>query len=222
MATLIIILVIVGVIAYFRLSGDPKAIKLLYKDKTPDQKTVIRYFTVEGCLKKKVTDATFDEILAKNNPDLKERAMAKIGLDEDELKEIDPVCYTGFIFDNDAYSKLGEDNKWRSSKWQVSWLFFSSTQVYLYQRTISLDEKKEKERTEEFFYKDIVNFSTLSESKEVKVWVKGLEQRKQVDTTELKIVVPGDSFYCAIRTVDDTVERSVQGMKAKLREKKNA
>ena len=35
------------------------------------------------------------------------------------------------------------------------------------------------------------------------------------------LVVPGDKFYCSMEQNDYT-ERAIQGMKAKLREKKNA
>lgn len=169
-----------------------------------------------------MSDAEYDAFVAKTIPDLKQRGMDKIGLDEDQLKEIEPVHFEGFVFDNDSYQKKGKDDKWRSSKYEVAWLFFSDTQVYLYQKTMSFDERKEKENTEEYFYKDITNFSTVSETKEVKQqgW-NGKETTVNVDTTQFKLVVPGDSFFCAMKQNEYT-ESAVQGMKAKLREKKQS
>lgn len=217
---IVIIIIAVFVIAwqiYSKLFRDPANVRAAYAGTTPEQKEVIRYFLVDGCMRKKMSDAEYDAFIGKSVPSLKQRGMDKIGLDEDQLKEIEPVHFEGYVFDRDSYVKKGEDGLWRSSKYEVTWLFFSDTQVYLYKKTMSFDEKKEKERTEEYFYKDITNFSTVSESKEIKR--KG--EKFQVDTTEFKLVVPGDSFLCAMEQNDYT-ESAIQGMKAKLREKKQA
>ena len=217
MVVVIILVLVVAWWIYSKFFRDPAYIRESYKGKTPEQKEVIRYFLVDGCMRKKMSDAEYDAFVAQAIPDLRKRGMDKIGLDEDQLKEIEPVHFEGFVFDKDSYIKKGEDNLWRSSKYEVSWLFFSDTQVYLYKKTMSLDEKKEKERTEEYFYKDITNFSTLSESKTIERDGETI----QVDTTEFRLVVPGDSFLCAMDQNEYT-EGAIQGMKAKLREKKQA
>lgn len=218
MAIVIIIAVLViAWMVYSKLFRDPANVRAAYEGKTPEQKEVIRYFLVDGCMRKKMSDAEYDAFIGKSVPSLKQRGMDKIGLDEDQLKEIEPVHFEGYVFDKDSYVKKGEDGLWRSSKYEVAWLFFSDTQVYLYKKTMSFDEKKDKERTEEYFYKDITNFSTVSESKEVE----REGEKFQVDTTEFKLVVPGDSFFCAMEQNDYT-ESAIQGMKAKLREKKQA
>lgn len=124
-----------------------------------------------------------------------------------------------------TFNKWGKDRKWRSSAYQISWIFFSDTQVYVYQYTFNMDEDGKKESTEEYFYKDITNFSTSSDTveKEVleKVSCKGeaTYTRKNVDSNRFAMVVPGDKFYCSMEQSDYT-ERAIQGMKAKLREKK--
>ena len=83
-----------------------------------------------------------------------------------------------------------------------------------------------KERTEEYFYKDITNFSTLSETveKETPEAVGCLNNkiewnRKNVDYNQFAVIVPGDKFLCSTED-SEYVEASVQGLKAKLREKK--
>ena len=45
--------------------------------------------------------------------------------------------------------------------------------------------------------------------------------RKNIDTQDFAIVVPGDKYICAARQ-DESVETAIRAMKAKLREKKNA
>lgn len=216
---LISLLWLVGIF-YLLFVMDPLWIKMTYRGKTAEQKAVIRYFLVRGLFRKKMSDAEFDSFVLKSVPDLKQTAMDKIGLDEDQLKEIEPVHFEGFVFDKESYQKKGKDKLWRSSKYEVAWLFFSDNQIYIYKKTFSLHEKKDKEITVEYFYKDITNFSTSSEYHEVKMHNKfGKITTVDVDTQMFKLVVPGDSFLCAM-TQSEYVENAIQGMKAKLREKK--
>ena len=176
-----------------------------------------------------MTDAEYDAMVrAKlNSMDVKKKALAKIGLDESQVNEIEPVHFEGFLFDErNAYALLGKDRVWRSSAYQISWIFFSDTQVYVYQYTFNMDEDGKKEATEEYFYKDITNFSTVSDSVEKEVvdkvscTGKTTYVRKSVDSNRFALVVPGDKFYCSMEQSDYT-ERAIQGMKAKLREKKS-
>lgn len=200
------------------------------KGRTPDQQKVIKYFYgAGGCLSKGLTDEEYDAMLkAKlNSMNIKAKALNKIGLDESQVNEIEPVHFEGYLFDDkNAFALLGKDRTWRSSAYQVSWIFFSDTQVYVYQYTFNMDEDGKKETTEEYFYKDITNFSTASDSveKEVvdKVSCTGKTTyiRKNVDSNRFALVVPGDKFYCSMEQNDYT-ERAIQGMKAKLREKKS-
>ena len=204
--------------------------KRALKGRTPDQQKVIKYFYGSGgCLSHKLTDAEYDAMVrAKvNSMDVKKKALAKIGLDESQVNEIEPVHFEGFLFDErNAYALLGKDRVWRSSAYQISWIFFSDTQVYVYQYTFNMDEDGKKEATEEYFYKDITNFSTVSDSVEKEVvdkvscTGKTTYVRKSVDSNRFALVVPGDKFYCSMEQSDYT-ERAIQGMKAKLREKKS-
>ena len=90
-----------------------------------------------------------------------------------------------------------------------------------------MDEEGKKEHTEEYFYKDITNFSTTSDTVEKEVpEVSGCNNNveyvmKSVDYTRFALVVPGDKLYCSMDQSDE-YEAAIQGMKAKLREKKNA
>jgi hypothetical protein len=226
MIGLIIALLIIGAIVYFVKSGDSSAVKKLYKGRTKEQKDVIRYFLVDGCLAKTISDAEYDAMLRRkvDNLKLRERAINKIGLDESEIQEIKPVNLEGYRFDKNAYTMYGKDKLWRTSKYEVTWIFASDRQLYVYSYQLNLDEDGKRERTEEYFWKDITNFSTITETREVGVdWdsKKGeYKSRKNVDEQNFAIVVPGDKYTCA-SNADESVERAIQAMKAKLREKKN-
>jgi len=194
------------------------------KGRTPEQKQVIKYFYNEGgCLAKKLKDEEYDAMVKARvkSMDFRKKALSKIGLDESQVSEIEPVNFEGYWFDEKkTLAKWGKDKDWRSSAYQVTWIFFSSSQIYVYQYTFNMDEEGKKEATEEYFYKDITNFSTSSDTIEKYVMGKGGQtERKSVDTNRFAIIVPGDKFYCAMDQNDYT-EKAIQGMKAKLREKK--
>ena len=207
---------------------DKNQLNALLSGKTPEQKKVIKYFNqIGGCLSKPMTDAEYDAMVAQqlNSINFRARALDKIGLDESEVNEIAPVNFHGYVYKGNVYALLGKDNKWRSSAYQVSWIFFSATQVYFYQYTFNMDEGSKKETTEEYFYKDITNFSATNESIEKRIpkssctgAVTYSNIMKEYD--EFTIVVPGDKMYCSL-TKTDTTEDSIKGMKALLREKKN-
>lgn len=229
MGVLVIIIAIVALWVWWKKThyNDSEWVKNRIKGRNDDQKAVIRYFCNDpACLSKKpITDVEYDQMVLAilNSNDYKQKALNKIGLDEDQVKEIEPVHFEGFQYDKQSLAKLGDDGKYRSSKYQVSWLFFSATQVYLYQNTFNMDEDGKKEATEEYFYKDITNFSTSSDTVETPFYDKEQDKDvlKNVDSNRFAITVPGDKFYCSLEQNDYT-ERAIQGMKAMLREKKNA
>lgn len=207
----------------------PQDIKRLCKGRTEEQKKVIKYFLGGGgCLASTMKDEEYDALVQAKakSMNFKQKALDKIGLDESQVNEIEPVHFEGYYFDEKkTYAKWGKDRIWRSSAYQISWLFFSSTQVYVYQYTFNMDEDGKKESTEEYFYRDITNFSTSSDTVEKEVLDKincngeATYARKNVDSNRFALVVPGDKFYCSMEQSDYT-ESAIQGMKAKLREKK--
>ena len=229
MGALIVIAAIIAVWVWWKKNhyNDSAWVKNRIKGRNEDQKAVIRYFCNDpACLSKKpMSDAEYDQMVLNvlNSNDYRQKALNKIGLDEDQVKEIEPVHFEGFQYDKQSLAKLGKDGKYRSSKYQVSWLFFSANQVYLYQNTFNMDEDGKKEATEEYFYKDITNFSTSSDTVETPFYDKEKDKEvlKNVDSNRFAITVPGDKFYCSLEQTDYT-ERAIQGMKAMLREKKNS
>jgi len=200
------------------------------KGRTPDQQKVIKYFFGSGgCFKKGLSDAEYDSmVMAKaKSIDFKQKALDKIGLDESQVNEVAPLHLESYLFDDgkNIYFRRGKDLVWRSSQYQVSWIFSSSSQVYVYQYTFNMDEDGKKEGTEEYFYKDITNFSTSSDTIEKTVpgktscTGKTSYIRTKVDSNRFTLTVSGDKFYCAMKQNDYT-EKAIQAIKAKLREKK--
>jgi len=212
---------------------SPAELKKLLKGRTPEQQSAIKYFVGGGggCLStfsKGISDEQYESmVMAKaKETDFKKKALDKLGVDESQVNEIEPVHFEDYTFDDkNSYARWGKDKIWRGSDYQISWIFFSSTQVYVYQNTFSMVDDRRKEKTEEYFYKDITNFSSTSDSVEKEVLEKtGCKgeptfSRKVIDSNKFALVVPGEKFICSMEKSDYT-EKAIQGMKAKLREKK--
>jgi len=198
----------------------------LMRGKTAEQKRAIKYFQDTGCLAALtgMKDEAYDQMVLTtlNGLNVKKKGLGKIGLDEDQLKEIAPIYLHGYNYDSDVLTKVGSDGRSRSSKYDAAMLFFSDTHVYMYAYTFDMTSGAKKEKTEEYFYKDITNFSTSSETTEA-TKVSGCKgdkvTKKTVEYSRFSLVVPGDKFFCSTSGVPDA-DKSVSAMKQKLREKK--
>jgi hypothetical protein len=92
---------------------------------------------------------------------IKSKGLSKHGIDEDQVKEVPPVEFRGFSHTKDSFYKQGCSNLY-----EVTWLFFSSEQLYIYSILLDMLSDTKKERTEEYFYKDVTSFSSATDSVE--------------------------------------------------------
>jgi len=189
------------------------------KKNTNNYQKVIDYFcgTKGGCLSKTISDEEYLKMLRekRDSMDFREMALNKIGLDEDQVNEIPPVKFEGFVYNN-AYGKQTAKGRWVSSAYQVSWLFFSSTQVYVYRYTFWMHQNAFAESTDEIFYKDVTSLSTRSETETLQLVG---NRTAEIITNKLCMVVPGDQLFISMDGIADA-DSIIQAMKQKLREKK--
>lgn len=200
------------------------------KGRTPQQKKCLKYLFQEGgCLSPCMKDVEYDQMVMEvvKSTDWKKKALNTLGVDEDEVQEVAPIHLEAYDHRLDSsIAQVGKDLKWRSSHYMMTWLFCSSTQVYVWQYTFSMIDSTKQERTEEYFYKDITNFSARTETKEKLVSEKhgcsGNTKLKprSFDNQLFSIIVPGDKLDCEI-SEETSIDSTVQGLRAKLREKKN-
>lgn len=214
-----VIIIVAAYVWYSQVYNSPnaKAVRKLTRGKNEEQTKTIEYFCKEGCMTKTISDEEYLDMVRRkrDSMDFKQKALTKTGLDEEEVSEIAPAMFEGFVYKN-AYAKQNASGEWVSSAYQVSWIFFSSTQIFLYSYTFNMDEDKKNERTDEFFYKDVTSFSTLSESDTAH----GLGGNTfEVTSEQFAMVVPGDKLFMAMGDIQNA-DAIIQGMKQKLREKK--
>lgn len=212
--------------------------------KTPEQCRCIDYLYSEdaekkkGCLRGKKGDMDMNEYLRyvsnmANGLNLKEMAMAKIGLDESQISEIPPVHFSSFVWSGDGirrkWEKQGDYYKAATNKYTVTWIFFSADQIYTFNYTFDTTSDDVTVLTRDFFYKDITCIKTQHDIEGVrrkKTKGCGCMQKQSyyfdhMETDKLEITVPGADYYFWVDTTE-TTEQTIQATKAMIREKKNA
>ena len=221
-------------------AAEQLRIEGMKKGKTPEQKRVIDFFFnvgqnkgcgCGGCLSKSSSNLTMDEYMKLvqdkcNMLDSKSKAIAKIGLDESEIQEIAPIMLASFVYDDDVLIKA-ENQIAVSSQYAITWIFFSSTQIYTYKYIFDTTSDNTWEITNDFFYTDVTCLTTVRALKEkIDINIKKgcissgestVKNNYVVDTFE--IIVPGTSYSFSMRN-NETFEQSLQAAKAMLREKK--
>lgn len=225
-------------------AGKKAAAAALKFGKTPEQKKVIDYFLSEGgCLSRGMKDAEYDQMVSSvaQSINWEEKVLSKLGIDKSQISEIEPIVTEGYYsYSSDlneddklfkafkVFYKIGKDGKFRSSAYQRTYMYFSTDQVYLYQMTFHMDKGDTEEIAKEFFYKDITSFTTVSKatesiSKKTSGCLKKKDSavKKLTTRTEYKLIVPGDEFGYSL-SGNEAREGTLQALKAKLREKKNA
>ncbi len=215
----------------------------LLEGKSESEQKAIRYFYAmpesSGCFSKNyVSDEDYLSLVDRQVGSMesrKARALSRLGLDEDQVREIPPVCFQGFAMlagdvrgiDIDL-TKVTSNNRIVTPTKELTWLFFGNDQVYVYKARVDMiDSSLKSERTQEYFYKDVTAFASANDSVRTKApEIKngcGGDKVAYVDRTverdTFRIVVPGDQFDCALSPEDDN-DSKISAMKQKLREKK--
>ena len=169
-------------------------------------------------VKGRPTDEEIDSTVTSQLKDMKARALRKLGVDEDEVNEIAPITFDGYVYNN-ALIKMGKDGKYRSNKYQAVMFFFSSNEVHCFTYDFSITESSQKESTDVYFYKDIVSVSTQTEGTEYSV---GKSKSSQFDYEYFRLTTTGGtSISCSVRNIDDA-QRSINGMRSLIKSKKMA
>lgn len=195
-------------------SENEKRIRKMCEGKSQFQQNIIIYFLRRCKLKMPITDDDFDVFISwfSNVYNSAENVLDQLGVDEDEVKEIAPVHFEGFKY-QDAFVKTNMKKQLVSSIYETSWLFFSPNQIFVYKATMNLFDNTIHVVADEFFYRDIVSFSTLTDREAANTGM-----NIPMDSFSM-LNSGGERFTCSMTNVPDA-KTSIDGMKQLLREKK--
>ena len=178
------------------------------------------------------TDAEIDAQRDSLMSTLKDQALKKLGIDEEETKIAPPLFLRGYSFgrsvlgdkaNKNVCDKIGKDGYWRSPECILSAFFFTEHEIHYYCRTASLVSDAFKEYTEEFFYKDIVSIKTDEIEKPFLDPKTGKESLTQ-KTRGIAFMIRntgGETTQCSCTNTQEADE-AVNAMRSLVRQKKNA
>lgn len=195
-------------------SENEKRIRKMCEGKSQFQQNIIIYFLRRCKLKMPITDDDFDGFISwfSNVYNSAENVLDQLGVDEDEVKEIAPVHFEGLKY-QDAFVKTNMKKQLVSSIYETSWLFFSPNQIFVYKATMNLFDNTIHVVADEFFYRDIVSFSILTDREAANTGM-----NIPMDSFSM-LNSGGERFTCSMTNVPDA-KTSIDGMKQLLREKK--
>lgn len=162
--------------------------------------------------KKIVTDMDYDQSVFEGIVNLKDLALSRLGIDEDEVKEIPPITLDSYCYDGANLGKIGVDGKWRTNQYKCIMLFFSANEVHCYTYQFSTTTNAKTEATDVYFYRDIVSASTASEN------INFLG--RTINNESFKLTTTGGTSISVNLYNDENALQSINAMRALLREKK--
>ncbi len=199
-------------------------LKKALKEAAPESRKIIKYFFGEGgCLTGSMTDDEYDT-LVKSRADsaaVKKHAADTFNIDGEGSTELDPICFEGYLYDgNGIYTIKGKDGVWRSTLYEVSWIFFGTNYIYIYRETFDIKTGSSESAHEKQPYTDIVNLSIVP-GIVPKLVVSGPKTMKtvNVDNKRFALITAGGKFFCAM-TFGEYTENAMRSMKSLLRDKK--
>lgn len=162
--------------------------------------------------KLRVTDNEYDASVVGEIGDLKARALARLGIDEDEVKEIQPISFDSYSFEGATLGKVGLDGLWRTNQYKCIMLLFSANEVHCYTYQFDTVSDKKTEATDVYFYRDVVSVSTASENVNF--------MGRSVNREYFKLTTAGGTSISISLKDSGTAQTSINAMRALLREKK--
>jgi len=169
------------------------------------------------------SDQDIERQISAIHSELHARALKALGLDEEEVKLIDPIVLSGYSYDSlgiGEQAKRGKDGKFRSSKYEGVAIFFAEQELHSYTYQLSLTtENDSREETDVYFYRDVVSVATASRS--IPVPVLGEKARQIVNQEEFRLTTSGSTVIrCSVNTTGDRLNRDIQGARQLIRNKK--
>ncbi|MCL2689154.1 MAG: hypothetical protein FWE57_04835 [Chitinispirillia bacterium] len=192
--------------------------------------TLILVFNVKAAQKAKkfnesriiVTDSEIDGACEEYlNDNFKLMALKKLGFEENQVREIESIQFSGYFYDDLKTSewvlKAGADGKHRSSHYAATLFFWFDKQVYCFQHIFSLlEEGVKQEVTWECFYQDIISVSMRSST----IKRKSNGDTVLVNVEELILTTSGGVTMSTPISDSENAELSVQKIKKLFKDKK--
>lgn len=184
------------------------------------------------------SDQEIDQVAEEEFKGAMATALNKWGIEDEEVGFADPIIFRGWayagasdtgrrtmsdVIADKLFDVEGKDKKWRSPVMEIHVFAFSEDMVHYYAKYISLVSDATQEKTDEFFYKDIVSAKTETINKPAMAMKAGVPipvPGKNVKWDCFTLTTTGGtSVACSVRD-SDTADTSVKAMRTLLKQKK--
>lgn len=185
-----------------------------------DHEKILRYLTNKGMFLSKfftIDDDEFDEIVYRfveeNSPI--DDALRKLGIDSEMVQEVEPLLLANYRWNKCRLWKRGDDDGLRGDIYEITWIFAGPDEIYTYNKVFDLTGIDNNiVKTDEYFYKDINSITHYEEDEAV-----GENSHVSQKTYKMAIRTMGSTFVFPM-IGSEKIERSIQALKSKIREKK--
>ena len=137
-----------------------------------------------------------------------------VGLDSSEVEEIEPVSFEGYKFVGAGKLRKDDvDGIWRSDLYEKVIIFFTLNEIYVYKVFLNTLTEKVTEATDVLFYEDVVSVSTKNETEKC--------GNDNIEYVSFNLVSKGGNNLSIALKGSDNSQRSINAMRAMIKEKKN-
>ncbi|MDR3109573.1 MAG: DUF308 domain-containing protein [Planctomycetaceae bacterium] len=172
-------------------------------------------------------DEEIDQMCKDHIRNITSVALSKLGIDEDQVKEANPVIVAGYYY-GDGFGEMsfavGKDGVTRTSAYNAVVFFFSTDQIFRYSYSFSLLKNDDNANTGEVFYGDVVSVACSEDSYGMGSPAATANGQTKVKYQKFVLTTTGGTTMSATfsnRSRDmSAIEQSVNAMRSLLRGKK--
>lgn len=187
--------------------------------------------------KPRATDEQFDAFFSEDLTELNDHALSKMGMQKSQLVREPVNIVAPKLWDTAGATKLHKTGKDKASRYtpiNITAINFTANQLLVYECIYDiLTGNPLNERTDEYFYKDVVSVSTRKESLSIKTSEYGVVQLNEAETfilttsggTSVSVLLRAPALIQRLDGGDvsiTTAEKAIQAIRQMLREKKSA
>ncbi len=155
----------------------------------------------------------YDSLVNQMIEKLGSNAREFLGLDSSEVDEIEPISFEGYKFvGSGQIRKDPKDKIWRSDLYERVTVFFTKNEIHLYKVFLNTLSGKITETTDVLFYDDVVSVSTKNEVEKI--------GNNTIEYISFNLVSKGGNNVSIALNGDDNRQRSINAMRAMIKEKK--
>lgn len=174
---------------------------------------------------KPISDEEYESSIKEEIANAKNDALSNLDIDESEVKEVEPIIFGCFNYDEFDNIKVGKDDKIRTDRYKAVVIYPTKNELNAYEYEFSTTEELKKKTGTMYFYNDIVSVSvstltrSISEMQDKKIKLKRSTEEATITYEDVKLITKGGSILKVSLIGEND---GIRALRALLRDKKRA